>query len=447
MRSHPASDGRERAANEAAARAVGESTGPPAREVDPAPEATRLLMNRFGTPPAGGTPLASAERVFFAPRFGQGVNDVRIHTDRTASMFANALGAEAFTRGSDIYFSRGRFAPASVAGKRLLAHELAHVTRDSHLAPQTIFRKTPAEEAEALAKTINAALTGKATDEKAVLTALGSVNRDATKAAALKAAYKKEFKTELEADLKAHLGADSLARALFLLNGPLKEAGTKTNVKIDAAGAEAHKAKVGGGDLSLHTGVDYTPSEGGSQRVGGFSVGFSTTGDAADTRFMQMIWSEIVATQPDKSDVAVTKTGLHTSNGTMDLTTDPKKPNYKVDSESTATSPFYEQNFRSNRAAGATTIFDRPTEFTDIIGKQFDAGATKVVERDHFDQFLVVEEKPVYQTTLYTQWVYTKKAGPPAKTTTFVSGKAITALPADVKKQIIKEYPKYEYIR
>src|SRR5258708_14611418 len=312
VRSHPASDGRERAANEAAARAVGESTGPPAREVDPAPEATRLLMNRFGTPPAGGTPVASAERVFFAPRFGQGVNDVRIHTDRTASMFANALGAEAFTRGSDIYFSRGRFAPASVAGKRLLAHELAHVTRDSHLAPQTIFRKTPAEEAEALAKTIHAALTGKATDEKAVLTALGSVNRDATKAAALKASYQKDFQTELEADLKAHLGADSLARALFLLNGPLKEAGTKTNVKIDAAGAEAHKAKVGGGDLSLHTGVDYTPSEGGSQRVGGFSVGVSTTGDAADTRFMPMIWAEIVATQPDKSDVAGVQNRLPT---------------------------------------------------------------------------------------------------------------------------------------
>src|SRR5258708_4065719 len=142
------------------------------------------------------------------------------------------------------------------------------------LGRKTSAVKTHAEEGAALANTVHAGVTGKATDEKAVLTALGSVNRDATKAAALKAAYKKEFKTELEADLKAPLGADSLARALFLLNGPLKETGTKTQATVNLAGVEDHKSKVCGGEISVHTGVDYTPVEGGAKRTGGFSVGF-----------------------------------------------------------------------------------------------------------------------------------------------------------------------------
>src|SRR5258708_35741467 len=77
VRSHPAADGRERAANEAAARAVGESTGPPAREGDPAPEATRPLMNRFGTPPAGGPPPAGCGPWVFAPRVREGGNKLR----------------------------------------------------------------------------------------------------------------------------------------------------------------------------------------------------------------------------------------------------------------------------------------------------------------------------------------------------------------------------------
>ena len=435
---------RERAAEEAAARAVGESAGSAAREVNPAPEATRLLMRSLGTPPAGGAPLGNSERVFFAPHFGAAVDDVRIHTDRTAGTFANALGAEAFTRGSDIYFSPGRFAPGTAAGRRLLAHELTHATRDRAVGPQAIFRKTPAEEALALAKTINAALTAKKPDEKAVLTALGSVDRNATKAAALKTAYKTEFKTELEADLKAHLGADALARALFLLNGPKKET-AKTTITVSAAGTEEHKAKVAGGEVSVHKDVEYTLKEGSPKRTGGFSVGFSTKGDASETRLMQTIWVEIVATQPDKSEQWVAGTAGST-NGTMDLTTDPKKPSYKIDS-ALKTSPFQDQGGRVNRDAKNVTNYDRPAEFSGTIGKKFDDGATKVVERDHFDSFIIVEEKPVYQTSLYVEWIYASKAGPPKRTTNFVAGSAITALPSDVKKQLVKEYPAYEYIR
>jgi hypothetical protein len=52
---------------------------------------------------------------------------VRLHTDAEAGASALALGASAYTVGRDIVFSPGALQPHSSTGKRLLAHELAHV--------------------------------------------------------------------------------------------------------------------------------------------------------------------------------------------------------------------------------------------------------------------------------------------------------------------------------
>ncbi|HBV97856.1 MAG TPA: hypothetical protein DEF36_12530 [Desulfotomaculum sp.] len=42
---------------------------------------------------------------------------------------ASSIGAEAYTQGNNIHFAPGRFSPGSVAGQRLLGHELAHVVQ------------------------------------------------------------------------------------------------------------------------------------------------------------------------------------------------------------------------------------------------------------------------------------------------------------------------------
>lgn len=62
-------------------------------------------------------------------RFGQGFAGVRIHADEPAAKSAEALGARAYTVGRDIVFAAHRYVPASRDGKRLLAHELAHVVQ------------------------------------------------------------------------------------------------------------------------------------------------------------------------------------------------------------------------------------------------------------------------------------------------------------------------------
>ena len=78
---------------------------------------------------SGGQPLPESMRAYFEPRFVYDFSEVRIHTDNQASRSAQAMNAVAYTVGTDIVFARGEYAPATSAGKRLLAHELAHVVQ------------------------------------------------------------------------------------------------------------------------------------------------------------------------------------------------------------------------------------------------------------------------------------------------------------------------------
>jgi hypothetical protein len=70
-----------------------------------------------------------------SPAASYDFSQVRIHTDGQAAESAAAIGALAYTAGRDIVFATGRYEPASEAGRRLLAHELAHVAQHGQ-APQ-----------------------------------------------------------------------------------------------------------------------------------------------------------------------------------------------------------------------------------------------------------------------------------------------------------------------
>ena len=73
-----------------------------------------------------GQPLAAGTRSFFERRFGRDLGDVRVHTGADAASAADALRAQAFTRGRDVFFGADRWQPGSSHGQRLLAHELTH---------------------------------------------------------------------------------------------------------------------------------------------------------------------------------------------------------------------------------------------------------------------------------------------------------------------------------
>jgi Domain of unknown function (DUF4157) len=78
-----------------------------------------------------GRGLEPRVRDFFEPRFGRDFGQVRIHADAAAAESAAAVGAHAYAVASHLVFGAGRYRPESADGRRLLAHELAHVVQQS----------------------------------------------------------------------------------------------------------------------------------------------------------------------------------------------------------------------------------------------------------------------------------------------------------------------------
>jgi hypothetical protein len=109
-----------------------------------------------------GRPLDSALRRDMEQRFGYDFGHVRVHTDRSAAESARAVNARAYTVGGDIVFAQGRFAPETVAGKTLLAHELTHVLQQSGASESRgsqsanfLQRKSEDEEGAEVARDLN----------------------------------------------------------------------------------------------------------------------------------------------------------------------------------------------------------------------------------------------------------------------------------------------------
>lgn len=75
--------------------------------------------------PAGGQPLPDGLRRQMEDFFRADFSDVRVHVGREAP----ALGATAFTVGSNIHFAPGRYQPQTASGIQLLGHELCHVVQ------------------------------------------------------------------------------------------------------------------------------------------------------------------------------------------------------------------------------------------------------------------------------------------------------------------------------
>lgn len=87
---------------------------------------------------AAGMPLPATERSFFERRLGQDLSGVRVHAEHAGAV---AIGARAFTLDRSVAFAPGEWRPGTVEGRRLLAHELAHVLQQEQGAPQAIRRQ------------------------------------------------------------------------------------------------------------------------------------------------------------------------------------------------------------------------------------------------------------------------------------------------------------------
>lgn len=80
-------------------------------------------------PSTAGRPLDTETLAPLERHFGADLSEVRVHTDSEAGESASRLDALAYTHGRDIYFAPGLYAPGTSSGKKLLAHEVAHVVQ------------------------------------------------------------------------------------------------------------------------------------------------------------------------------------------------------------------------------------------------------------------------------------------------------------------------------
>jgi Domain of unknown function (DUF4157) len=78
-----------------------------------------------------GQPLDAGARSFMESRFSHDFSGVRVHNDARAAESARSINALAYTVGRDVVFGAGQYAPGSLVGKKLLAHELTHVVQQA----------------------------------------------------------------------------------------------------------------------------------------------------------------------------------------------------------------------------------------------------------------------------------------------------------------------------
>lgn len=94
------------------------------RKSSPGVEAFKVPLQ----PKSGGQPIPDQVRAKMEAAFSADFSDVRVHIGQEAS----AIGAIAYTWGTNIHFAPGQYNPHTLQGQKLLGHELWHVVQQKN---------------------------------------------------------------------------------------------------------------------------------------------------------------------------------------------------------------------------------------------------------------------------------------------------------------------------
>ena len=89
--------------------------------------------------------------------FGAEFSNVEIHNDSNAADLSEKMNARAFTVGKHIAFGTGEYAPGTIQGEGLIAHELAHVVQQNAGMTSSVQQKGNSEYRELETEADNAA--------------------------------------------------------------------------------------------------------------------------------------------------------------------------------------------------------------------------------------------------------------------------------------------------
>jgi hypothetical protein len=113
------------------------------------PDADQLMQQKAARRTENKTGIPDEVKARMESAFNTDFSGVRVHPNSPA---APAVGALAYTQGTDIHFAPGQFSPNTSPGQRLLGHELAHVQQQSHgrVRPTTEVNGLPVNDSPAL---------------------------------------------------------------------------------------------------------------------------------------------------------------------------------------------------------------------------------------------------------------------------------------------------------
>jgi len=130
-------DRHEHEADRTAAHLTGTTAAAPRSRADAGLPAPAQVEQVLALP---GIPLDDGLRTDWGARLGVDFSEVRLHTDAAGAAAAASIGAAAYTIGRHVVFGAGHFTPHTQRGRRLLAHELAHVAQGAAVAQQVVRR-------------------------------------------------------------------------------------------------------------------------------------------------------------------------------------------------------------------------------------------------------------------------------------------------------------------
>ncbi len=244
-----------------------------------------------------GQPLSPAIRAKLERALRVDLGGVRVHSDAVAAAAADAVAANAYTVGHDIYFADGKFAPETEIGFHLLVHEVAHTVQQgpSPATVESLTVSSPGDaaerEAEQIADEVTAvadAIRPRADADLATAVRLGASQaavRDAEAPGALPLRIAHHVSGRLMRDDDP--AADPAAGGTPV--GPTS--GTVSDETFEppeaAGGCDLHGAGCGGGHtLRVETQFSYTPVvtqgpfEGGSVAYDSLSAGGISLGSS-----------------------------------------------------------------------------------------------------------------------------------------------------------------------
>ena len=427
---------------------------------------------------SSGRPLEAVLQQDMEQRFGHDFSKVRVHSGEQAGHSAHEVNAKAYTVGHDIVFGAGQFAPATAEGRRLLAHELAHVVQQSGAAGKRIGRlsssgiepeshqrsgivaqemagisrsakllaRQPSEtpekpDANELARTLAKKLRDKKQDEVlASITGLAQTERDALDAAVAKILPQDQ--------------AALLHRAIrFVTHKPATMPNQNVVTVVDAGTSEAKLKgdKIAAGAVEFRSGVSYKSKAGDSKEA--YSLTYKGS-DAAEMRWLQFVWREIVPEFPASAKggsprkIPLRKRLDHGSN-VYHLTTDRAKPSVSTDSSSGG-SAFYEDNATVNRSAGELAMFDAPSSMQTDAAAFFTGAAGDpghVISHFHASTYLIRGMDVLYRAEIDVSWDFTKdtlNTSPPAQVT--AKKAAAGAIDPAHRARLLAQYPQVDYL-